>query len=256
MTISGSFYLWSERAKNVQAEAAVYELYDENYRLIFVGDSSNLKEAFEKYLKTDFSGEQPKAATKYYNREFTSSPKERKEEILAEYANKHGTAPKCNITGGEHMKMADKEVGVEKGFFFYEDLGKPLHQVAVSMSDFLEKVREAPTTSLEFHQNRGDFAKWIRNTLGAVSLADAIEPVKDTGEDLRKRIIELEDQPEGAVLASCPRCETDTRPKKIWNMTGRPSKTGERLKLTIAYYRCYECNKSFRKVIAKEKVKS
>ncbi len=256
MTISGSFYLWGERAKNVQAEAAVYELYDESYQLIFVGDSSNLRQSFAKYLETGFSGDECKVATKYYKREFTSRPKERREEILAEYMSEHGTAPKGNIAGGEHVTMAEKTVGVEKGFFFYEDLGKPLHKVAVSLGDFLEQVKQVPVVSLEFHQNRGDFARWIRTTMGAASLAGTIEPLKDTGEDLRKRLVEIVSYPEGAVLAKCPRCETITRPKKIWSMAGRPSRTGEQLKLTIGYYRCYDCDKSFRKVIAKEKVRS
>ncbi|UCE28493.1 MAG: hypothetical protein JSV85_04200 [Candidatus Bathyarchaeota archaeon] len=256
MPISGSFYLWGEKARNVSAEAAVYELCDENYQPIFVGDSSNLKETFTEYLKTHFSSEPCKAGTKYYKREFTPSPKERKKEILEAYVNKYGKVPKCNITLGEHSMVKEKEVGVENGFFFYEDLDKPLHQVAVSVKDFLKKIRDVPVTSLEFHQNRGDFAKWIRNVFGAVSLADTIEPVKETGEALRERIIEIVSQPKAAVLATCPRCETRTRPTKIWNMTGRPSKMGESLKLTLGYYRCSECDKSFRKVIAKEKVRS
>lgn len=256
MPLSGSFYLWGEKARNVLSKASVYELYDENYRLIFVGESSNLKETFTEYLETHFSKEPDKAATKYYKREFTSNPKERKKEILGGYKKKYGKLPKCNIVGGRYPIVAKKEVGVEKGFYFYEDLGKPLHQVAVSVKDFLEKVGKVPVTSLEFHQNRGDFAKWIRDALGAVSLADTIETVKETGEGLRRRIIEIVSHPEAAVLATCPQCGTGTKPVKIWSMTGRPSKTGKRLRLTIGYYRCSQCGKSFRKVVAKEKVRS
>lgn len=255
MPISGSFYFWGEKARNVLSKAAVYELYDENYRLIFVGESSNLKERFAEYSETHFSKDPCKVATKYYKREFTSNTKERKKEILEEHKKKYGKLPKCNIIGREYLIVAQKEVGVEKGFHFYEDLDQPLHQVAVSLKDFLEKVTEIPVASIEFHQNRGDFARWIRDAFGAVPLADSVETVKATGEGLRRRLIEIVSHPEAAVLASCPQCRTETRPKKIWSMAGRPSRTGQRLKLTIGYYRCSECGKSFRKVIAKEKVK-
>ena len=256
MPISGSFYFWGEKARNVPSKAAVYELYDENYRLIFVGESSNLKEKFAEYSETHFSKDPCKVATKYYKREFTSNTKERKKEILEEYKKKYGKLPKCNIVRREYLIAAEKEVGVEKGFHFYEDLDQPLHQVAVSLKDFLEKVKEVSVTSIEFHQNRGDFARWIRDALGAVSLADSVEIVKETGEGLRKRLINIASHPEATVLASCPQCRAETRPKKIWSMAGRPSRTGERLKLTIGYYRCSECGKPFRKVIAKEKVRS
>jgi hypothetical protein len=39
-------------------------------------------------------------------------------------------------------------------------------------------------------------------------------------------------------------------------MAGRPSRAGERLQLTIALYKCEDCNKTFRKVIKKEKIKA
>jgi len=256
MPISGSYYFWGEKARNVLSKAAVYELYDENYRLMFVGECSNLKERFAEYLEIHFSKDPCKVATKYYKREFTFNTKERKKEILEEYKKKYGKLPKCNIVGGEFVIGAEREVGVEKAFYFYEDLGQPLHQVAVSLKDFLEKVKEVSVASIEFHQNRGDFAKWIRDAFGAVPLADAVETVKESGEGLRRQLIEIVGHPEAAVLASCPQCRTQTRPKKIWSMAGRPSRTGERLKLTIGYYRCSECGKPFRKVIAKEKVRS
>ena len=100
MPISGSFYFWGEKAGNVLSEAAVYELYDESYRLIFVGEGPNLKERFAEYLETHFSKDPRKVATKYYKREFTSNTKERKKEILEEYKKKYGKLPKCNIVKG------------------------------------------------------------------------------------------------------------------------------------------------------------
>jgi predicted nucleic acid-binding Zn-ribbon protein len=42
-------------------------------------------------------------------------------------------------------------------------------------------------------------------------------------------------------------------PKKIWAMVGRPSRTGERFKLTIGLFTCPKCEKGFREVLGKEK---
>lgn len=56
-------------------------------------------------------------------------------------------------------------------------------------------------------------------------------------------------------MAKCPRCGTEVFDLvKSWSMTGKPSKTGERLKLTIGLYACPECNKKFRVALEKEKL--
>jgi predicted nucleic acid-binding Zn-ribbon protein len=55
-------------------------------------------------------------------------------------------------------------------------------------------------------------------------------------------------------LSVCPRCGTEvTKPTKTWSMVGRPSKKGERFKLTLSLFTCPRCKKSFRKVVGKEK---
>lgn len=56
-------------------------------------------------------------------------------------------------------------------------------------------------------------------------------------------------------MVKCPTCGTQVFELiKSWNMTGRPSKTGERLKLTIGLYDCPKCEKKFRVALAKEKI--
>ena len=55
-------------------------------------------------------------------------------------------------------------------------------------------------------------------------------------------------------MSVCPRCGTEvTKPAKMWSMVGRPSKKGERFKLTLGIFICPECEKRFRKVVGKEK---
>ena len=55
-------------------------------------------------------------------------------------------------------------------------------------------------------------------------------------------------------MTDCPRCGTKVYiPTKTWSMVGRPSRTGERFKLTLGLYKCPNCKKGFREVLGKEK---
>jgi len=255
--MSSKFYVWGEKAKSIPPKAGVYGLYNGDYELIYVGESLNLKETFEEYLKTNFFQDPCKLATKYYNRQFTLSPQKRKKEILEEYKRKYGTYPKCNITGGEEQTVSqEKMVSPEKGFHFYEEIAKPTGKVATSLKDFTLKLKEIPVVSVEFHQKRGDFAKWIQNTFEDTILANAIERIKASGEDLRKQLIETITHPEKATLMKCPKCGASISPKKTWSMTGKAVKTGIKPKLTLGYYKCSYCGKTFRRVLAKEIIKA
>ncbi len=156
--------------------------------------------------------------------------------------------------GNALKELRRKVVEPERGFHFYENVGKSLDQVALSLEDFVEKVKRVPLASIEFHQERGDFAKWIRDVFMDHPLADAIEGLKEHGEELRRKIVETIKGPEKTAQAQCPACGTDVSLIKSWKMAGKPSKTGEKLQLTIGYYKCPNCNKSFRQVLAKEKI--
>ena len=248
MPILGKMYVWRDRAKYVPEEAGVYALYNEDRVLIYVGGSANLREKFTHYLETKFSDDPRKRETKYYKRELTPKQEDRMKELLDEYRQKHCKFPKCNHS----PEPPKKEVASELGFYFYEDIGKPLYEVALNPQDLWEKIRKVPVASLEFHQKRGDFAKWIRDVFKNVQLAEAIGKIDNTGEDLRR---ELLNSFSSSDKASCPRCGTKTSPVKTWKMAGRASKAGNRLQLTIGHYKCPKCNKTFRKVIAKEKIK-
>ena len=55
-------------------------------------------------------------------------------------------------------------------------------------------------------------------------------------------------------MSVCPTCGTEViEPTKMWSMVGRPSKRGERFKLTLGLFSCPKCKKRFRKVLGKEK---
>jgi len=78
---------------------------------------------------------------------------------------------------------------VGKGFHFYEAVHKPLHQTAMGLQDFADKLKTIPLPSIEFHMSRGDFSKWVENTIGDTKLAHAINRIKAGGEDLRKKLV-------------------------------------------------------------------
>ena len=250
-------YVWGEKAKSILPKSGVYGLYNQNYELIYVGESPNLQQTFTEYLETNFARDPCRQVTRYYNREFTQNHQKRKKEILEEYKEKYGTYPKCNTIIIEEQKMTvEKIVPLEKGFHFYTEIAKPTGKVATSLRDFTIKLKEIPIASVEFHQKRGDFAKWIRNIFEASTLADAIERIKASGEDLRKQLIETITQPGKPISVNCPKCGTATTPTKTWNLIGKAVKTGIRPKLTLGSFKCLSCGKAFRKVLAKETIKA
>ncbi len=56
-------------------------------------------------------------------------------------------------------------------------------------------------------------------------------------------------------MPACPRCGIEiAHPIKTWPMIGRPTKKGERPKLTLGLFMCSTCKKTFRKALRKEKI--
>lgn len=91
------------------------------------------------------------------------------------------------------------------------------------------------------------------------TFALGIESVRTETKKLRnqlKEIRKLMKTVSPPAVIRCPDCGTETNPRKTWNMAGRPNKKGERLQLTIGYYKCFECGKTFRRVISKKKIKT
>jgi hypothetical protein len=247
MPIQGKLYLWGERAKGVPEETGVYAFYDKNRIMIYLSGSPNLRETFSRYLETNFSDDPRKRETVYYRRMSDLNWEETVKNLLDEYKSDCGDIPKLNNPLEQREKVTP-----EWGFYFYEAFNKPLFEAAFNLDDLRKKMAKVPVASLEFHQNRGDFARWIRDVFKETQLAERISMMSSTGEALRLELLNALGNPE---IAECPECETLSTPVKTWQMAGRPSKAGERLQLTIALYKCENCDKTFRKVIKKEKVK-
>jgi Family of unknown function (DUF5752) len=83
-----------------------------------------------------------------------------------------------------------RTVSTKEAFHFYTDIGQYYGQPATSLADFCEKLEIVPTKSIDFHFTRGDFEKWIRESIGDKYLANEIAKVDESlrGEELRKLI--------------------------------------------------------------------
>ncbi len=56
-------------------------------------------------------------------------------------------------------------------------------------------------------------------------------------------------------MGECPECGIEVASSlKTWSMVGRPSRTGERFKLTLGWFKCPICERGFRAILRKERV--
>jgi hypothetical protein len=81
-----------------------------------------------------------------------------------------------------------------KGFTFFYKFATPTSWTVYSLREFLAAVKAVDISSVEFHMERDDFERWIREVIGDVVLADKLAAVKRegvSGEDLRRQIVRL-----------------------------------------------------------------
>ena len=86
-----------------------------------------------------------------------------------------------------------RTVPYEKGFHFYTDLGYSTGKTAMSLDSFEKILQVVAADSVNFHFQRGDFQKWIENTLGDQVLAKRVDSIKPpvSAEELRKELLAI-----------------------------------------------------------------
>jgi hypothetical protein len=84
-----------------------------------------------------------------------------------------------------------RKVTVQEGFRFFRGIGDYTGKVAMSLEDFAVDLRTIDLRSIEFHFQRQDFEKWIRNVLGDEELAKSLSQIRGElqGEKLRNELI-------------------------------------------------------------------
>ena len=66
----------------------------------------------------------------------------------------------------------------ENAFYFFTSVGNYTGHKAMSLEEFVHKIRQIQTASLEFHLYRGDFEKWANEVLEDNILTERIRAVK------------------------------------------------------------------------------
>ena len=85
-----------------------------------------------------------------------------------------------------------RRVPRENAFYFFTSIGNYTGENAASFEEFLEKLKIVNPKSLEFHLYRGDFERWVAETLEDEELAERIRKIRDSsrlmGEQIRRQL--------------------------------------------------------------------
>jgi hypothetical protein len=96
----------------------------------------------------------------------------------------------------------------DQAFYFFTSIGNYTGESAASLEEFAKKILRINVKSIEFHLYRGDFEKWITETLEDNTLAGKIKNLKDLkpiGIDLRDRL----------YLIVSKHCENLKKPREL-----------------------------------------
>jgi hypothetical protein len=86
---------------------------------------------------------------------------------------------------------------VERAFTFSYEFARPTQFAADSLEEFASALRVVDLKSVEFHNERGDFERWIRQVVGDDILANRLKKIADEklhGEALREKTINTIEQ--------------------------------------------------------------
>ena len=86
-----------------------------------------------------------------------------------------------------------RTVPSHEGFHFFKALGDSTGKVATNLTDFVGKLATVDIRSINFHFQRQDFEKWLKDVIGDSELSRKISSIgKEThGEKLRSEIIRI-----------------------------------------------------------------
>ena len=86
-----------------------------------------------------------------------------------------------------------QSVSFEKGFHFTNEKGLYTGFTAQNLMEFFTKLEIVDVNSILFHYPRGDFQKWIQDTLGEKVLAETLFFASPdlSGEDLRRQLLNI-----------------------------------------------------------------
>jgi hypothetical protein len=105
----------------------------------------------------------------------------------------HRTPERKRLESNKKIVEILRTVPYEKGFHFYTAPGSFTRETATGLDAFEKIIQVVPAASVNFHLQRGDFQKWIEDTLGDDELAKRVSLINLTlpVEDLRKELLAI-----------------------------------------------------------------
>jgi len=99
---------------------------------------------------------------------------------------------RANTSGADPSEIL-RTVPPDQSFLFFEDIGKYTGRLAANLADFCEDIRTINMNSLTFHFERGDYERWVRETLHDLQLARRFKRISksNSGEKLRNKILQV-----------------------------------------------------------------
>jgi hypothetical protein len=89
----------------------------------------------------------------------------------------------------ENTQKLLRRVSTQEAFYFARGIGDYTGQSAASLTEFTEILCTVDAKAIDFHMERGDFERWVRNIFGDEELARRIN--KAIGSPLNSRREEL-----------------------------------------------------------------
>ena len=97
-----------------------------------------------------------------------------------------------NSCSPEAAQKILRTVPYDRGFHFFMPDGCYTGETALSLCSFLRDMGSIDIESIKFHFDRGDFQKWLRNTIGDEELAQTIDKLdKIPEENLREKLADI-----------------------------------------------------------------
>lgn len=113
----------------------------------------------------------------------------------------------------------------EKAFYFFTSIGNYTGESAASLEEFVKKILDVNVKSLEFHLYRGDFERWVAETLEDSVLTSKIRQLKflkPIGIDLRDRLFLIVSKHYENLKKPHRTPQTFTKPKSATITFGKP----------------------------------
>ena len=98
-----------------------------------------------------------------------------------------------NSCNAEVAQKIFRQVPYAQGFHFFMRDGHYSGETAMSLCSFLRDLGSVDVQSIKFHFDRGDFQKWLRNTVGDEELARTIEELdkESPEENLQNKLVDV-----------------------------------------------------------------